>query len=444
MRSSDRLGTESIGKLLREQAVPASVGFLVMSIYMLVDMYFVSHYVGKLGIAAINIVMPITFLISSFGMAVGIGGASVISRALGANNKPKAYTTFGNQTLLTVSLALILIIIGALYLKPVLALFGSNKEILPFAESYFEVVLPGIPFLAWAMMSNNVIRAQGKPRVAMFTLLIPALANIILDPLFMIGFDMGIAGAGWATSLGYTFSAVHTLYFFTSDKNELRLKLKNFFPSAKIVSEIFAIGSITLARQGSFSLLAIVLNHYLNKFGGTLAISEYGLIRSVTMFILFPVIGIMQGFMPIAGYNYGAVNKERVRTAIRLSITWGSIVSTILFVIVLLLSDQMIAFFTDDPDLLRDTPFALKLVFIGTPVIGVSMISAAYFQAIGKAFPALILTLSRQLIFVLPFVILLPHIIGLNGIWIAFPAGEICAAVLCGLWLKREMKRYFK
>lgn len=442
MRASERLGTESIGKLLREQAVPASVGFLVMSIYTLVDIYFVSRYVGSFGIAAINIVMPITFLISSFGMAVGIGGASVISRALGRGDRSKAFTTFGNQTLLTITLALVLIIIGGLYERPVLMLFGSNKEILPFAEAYFEVVLPGIPFLAWAMMANSVIRAQGKPRVAMFTMLIPAFANIILDPLFIIHFNMGIAGAGWATTLGYLFSASYTLFFFSGKTNELRLKLKNLLPNRRIISEIFSIGSITLARQGSFSLLAIVLNHYLDRYGGSLAISEYSLIRGVTMFILFPVIGIMQGFMPIAGYNYGALNKERVRTSIRLSIRWGSIVSTFVFVLVLVLSDQMIGFFTEEPELLKDTPRALRLVFLATPVVGLSMISAAYFQAIGKAGPALILTLSRQLIFVIPFVMILPRFLGLNGIWIAFPLGEFCAAVLCFFWLRFEMKRY--
>lgn len=413
-----------------------------MSVYMLVDMYFVSQYVGPLGIAAINIVMPITFLISSFGMAVGIGGGSVISRALGAGDAVKARMTFGNQTFLTVSLALVLIVVGSFFEQSVLKIFGANKEILPYAEGYFEVVLLGVPFLAWAMMSNNVIRAQGKPRIAMLTMLIPAVANIVLDPIFIIGFDMGMSGAAWATTIGYLLSATHTLYFFLGGTNEIRLHLRNLVLRAKIVGEIFSIGSITLARQGSFSLLAILLNNYLDKFGGSLAISEYGLIRSVTMFILFPVIGMMQGFMPVAGFNYGADNKDRVISSIRLAIRWSMIISTFLLLLVLGLSDLMIKFFTDDPELVAATPRAMRLVFLGTPVIGISMISAAYFQAIGKAWPALFLTLSRQLIFIIPFLLILPHFIELTGIWISFPLGELMAAIVCYIWLRHEMNRY--
>ena len=194
------------------------IGFLVMSIYQVVDVYFVSRFVGSIAIAAINIVLPITFLISSSGMAIGIGGASIISRALGAKNPEKAAKTFGNQISLTLILASLFVGLGYAMTDPILALFGSNTEIDPMATTYFHILLLGVPFLAWAMMSNNVIRAEGKPKIAMLTLVIPAVANIILDPILIYYLDMGIAGAAWATTIGYISSGLYTLWFFFDRK----------------------------------------------------------------------------------------------------------------------------------------------------------------------------------------------------------------------------------
>ena len=360
-----------------------------MSVYQLVDLWFVSRYVGPLGIAAIGIVTPIIFLISSFGMAVGIGGASIISRALGAGNPERAKVTFGNQTVLTVGIAGTLVAIGALLQVPVLNLFGSNEEIMPLARSYFTILLVGIPFLAWAMMSNNVIRAQGRPKTAMYTLLIPAISNIILDWVFISVLGMGIAGAGWATTLGYTFSAIHTLIFFLGPRNELTLIRSGLRLQRDIIVEMFSIGMTTLARQGSFSVLAIVLNNTLDKYGGSLAISEYGLIRFFTMFVIFPVLGIMQGFMPIAGYNYGAMARDRVRAVVNESIRWSTTFSLIIFGIVIGMAPAITGFFTQDPELLKVTPYGMRVVFFASPLLGVAMISSAYFQAIGKAREAL-------------------------------------------------------
>jgi putative MATE family efflux protein len=345
---------------------------------------------------------------------------------------------------LTVGLALLLVAVGALFETPMLMLFGANEEILPMAKEYLSILLIGVPFLAWAMMSNNVIRAEGRPKVAMLTLLIPAVFNIVLDPIFIAGFGWGIKGAAWATTISYFFSALHTFIFYSGKKSELKIKKENLKLDRAIVKETFSIGSITLARQGSFSVLAIVLNNSLDAFGGSISIAVYGIIRSLTLFIAFPVIGIMQGFMPIAGYNYGAQTFERVREAIKHSLIWSSVVSALVFLIIFIGADWIVAFFTDDPDLIAQTPRALKLVFIGVPVMGVSMISAAYFQAIGKTRPALFLTLTRQIIFLIPLLFFLPNLMGLDGIWLSFPIGEILAAIVCGLWLRTEVNRHLR
>ncbi len=440
-QTSDKLGTESIPKLLVQQSVPAMIGFLVMSIYQIVDVFFVSQFVGKIAIAAINIVLPITFLISSIGMAIGIGGASIISRSLGANEGEKASLTFGNQLSLSLGLSTLFVGLGYIFTEPILKLFGSNQEILPQATSYFHILLIGLPFLAWAMMSNNVIRAEGKPKIAMLTLVIPAVANLILDPILIYYLDMGIAGAAWATTIGYASSGIYTLWFFLRGKSEIKVTRTDLNLQKIIVSEIASIGSVTLVRQGSFSLLAIVLNNSLDHYGGSLAIAAYGLIRGFTLFVAFPSIGIMQGLMPIVGYNYGKNESSRIRETVRLSIKWTTVTSIVLFSLIVIFSSHVIAFFTDDPELLSLTPRAMIITFIGLPTMGLSFIAAAYFQALGKTKPAMFLTLARQGMFMIPLALILPLFIGLDGIWLSMPIGEILAAIISAVYLRKAMNR---
>ncbi len=451
--TSGKLGTEPIGKLLLKQSVPAAMGFLVMSFYQMVDTFFVSKFIGETAIGAITVVLPITFLISSFGMAIGVGGSSIISRALGNDDKERAEQTFGNQLLLTFSLVVLFVIIGFVFNEQILKLFGANKFILPEAKTYFNILLLGIPFLGWAMMSNNVIRAEGKPKVAMLTLVIPAVVNIVLDPILIYYLDMGIAGAAWATTLGYLFSGAYTAWFFLTGKSELNFKTKYLRLKNNIVREMSSIGSVTLVRQGSFSILAIVLNNSLNKYGlieytdtlgeegGAHAIAVYGLIRTFTLFVAFPNIGIMQGLMPIVGFNYGAKLWKRLKDSIRLSIQWTTISSTVMFVLILVFAQQLINFFTEDPELQASTPRALIIVFLSLPLMGLGFIGSAYFQAIGKTRPAMFLTLARQGLFMVPLVLILPIFFSLDGIWYAIPIGEFLATIVSAIWLWKEVFR---
>lgn len=442
--SSSSMGTESVGKLLIGQAIPAGIGFLVMSIYTIVDTIFVGRYVGSLGIAAITVVMPVSFLISSLGMAIGIGGASIISRALGSGDASKASLTFGNQTILSSSLTLAFSLIGYIFSIPILELFGAKGDILPYALTYYQILLLGVPFLAWSMMSNNAIRAQGKPKVAMLTLVIPAITNMILDPIFIVWFDWGMAGAGWATTIAYVFSAAYTLWFFSGKKNEIPILRKNLRIQTVIVKEIFSIGSITLVRQGSVAVLTVVLNQMLFKHGGEMAISIYGIVNRMMMFALFPVIGIMQGFMPIAGYNYGAANWNRVKESIRLSVGWGTVISALLLLVIIIFSGALVGIFTKEQALLQAAPRAMIIVFIAAPVFGLQLIGAAYYQAIGQAKPALWLTLARQGLFLIPLVLVLPGIWGIDGIWYSFPISDMLSAGLSFIMLRNGIQRLQK
>ncbi len=444
MSKRDLFGTEPLGKLLKTQAIPASIGILVMSIYGIVDTIFVGRWVGAMGIGAITVVMPITFLIASIGMSIGVGGASIISRAFGEKNDGKAYQTFGNQVGLTLTLALFLVFLGFIFKSEILNLFGGKGEILAPAGEYFEILLFGVPFLAWAMMSNNVIRAEGYPKYAMLTLIVPAVSNIILDPIFIVGFNMGIKGAAWATTISYIASAFYTAWFFFKGKSQMKLNRQYLQPSLPIVKEIASIGSITLARQGTISILSIVLNNSLFFYGGEIALSAYGVINRVMLFANFPVLGITQGFVPIVGYNYGAKLFSRVQKIIFLSIRTASFVALCIFATIMSLTPQIVGVFTEDPALLEMTVPALRLSYLATPLLAVSLLGSAYFQAIGKVLPALLLTLSKQGFFLIPLVLILPLIFGLNGVWISFPIADVGAALITFWYLRKEMGKMKK
>lgn len=437
MSQSSTLGTAPISKLLIQQAVPASIGILIMSIYGIVDTIFVGRYVGAMGIGAITVVMPITFLISSIGMAIGIGGASVISRALGAGDRTKAFQTFGNQMGLTFTMAFIAMLVGVFFMEETLMLFGGKGEILAPARTYFSILLPGIPFLAWAMMSNNVIRAEGYPRVAMVVMIIPAVVNIILDPILIIGFDMGMAGAAWATTFSYMCSALFTCWHFFFGKSELRLRLSNLLPRWHLIQEIFSIGFVTFARQGAIALLSIVLNNALFQYGQEAGVVIYGMISRVLMFVNFPVLGMIQGFLPIAGYNYGARNGTRVRSVIRLAILAGTGVALSVFLLVMIFAGPLLSIFTTDQELITDGAAALRIVFLATPTLCLQMIGSAYYQAIGRAMPALLLALTKQGFCLIPLLLILPGIFGIDGVWWSFPIADLLSAALSAAFLTK-------
>jgi len=439
-RQVNELGTESISKLLLKQAIPASIGILIMSINMIVDTIFVGRWIGVMAIAAITVVLPIAFLISSIGMGIGIGGSSIISRALGAKNTSKAFEVFGNQISLTVGLSCLFVFIGKFFCFPILQLFGANGDIVIPATDYFHVIIWGIPFLAFAMMGNPVIRAVGKPNYAMFTMIFPAIANIILDIVFIKYMDLGIYGAGLATSISYGVSGLFILWFFLSKNTALRIIPKYFTINFSILKEIVTIGGVTVVRQGTISLLVIILNYTLFKYGGELSIAVYGIINRVMMFALFPVLGVTQGFLPIAGYNYGANDTARVKQTINTSILFGTGIATFIFILIMIFPTELVGIFTEDEDLLRLTPNALIIAFLATPVITTQLIGSAYFQAAGKALPALCLTLLKQGIFLIPLVFILPKFYGINGVWMSFPIADILSTLVTYLYLKKEIR----
>ncbi|KAB5488728.1 MULTISPECIES: MATE family efflux transporter [Flagellimonas] len=451
--TADELGKEPIGKLLIKQAVPASIGILVMSLNVLVDSIFVGNWIGSIAIAAINVVLPVSFFIAALGMAIGIGGSSIISRALGANNHEKALKTFGNQITLTLLVTVTMVALGLFYVDNLIPAFGGKGSIFEPAKIYYTIILYGVPFLALCMMGNTVIRAEGKPKFAMIAMIIPSVGNLLMDYVFIYIFDWGMEGAAWATTVGYLLCFGYILYFFLSKNSELKISLPHFGLDPAILREISSLGFVTLARQAVTSITYLLMNNILFSLGGEAMVAVYAIIGRMLMFALFPVFGVTQGFLPIAGYNYGASYFDRVKESIYTAIKYAALVATLVFVVLMLFPGELASLFLSNrPGLsaeelatnqfvLEHTPFAMRLVFAATPIIALQLIGAAYFQAVGKAIPALLLTLTRQGFFFIPLILLLPEFFEETGVWISFPIADALATVVTGIYLAKEIKK---
>ncbi|WP_430428401.1 MATE family efflux transporter [Maribacter litoralis] len=451
--SAEQLGTESISSLLIKQALPASIGILVMSLNVLVDSIFVGNWIGSIAIAAINVVLPISFFIGALGMAIGIGGASIISRALGANDKEKALRTFGNQISFTILITTSMVVVGLTFVDTLIPAFGGKGSIFELAKIYYVIVLYGVPFLGLNMMGNNVIRSEGKPKFAMIAMIIPSIGNLILDYLFINVMDYGMEGAAWATTISYLLCFCYVVYFFLSNNSELKLKPKYLRIKFSILKEISSLGVVTLSRQAVVSVIYLLMNNILFDLGGEAMVAVYAIIGRMLMFALFPVFGVTQGFLPIAGFNYGAEKFDRVKESIYTAIKYAAILATIVFAGLMIFPAEIAGLFlSHKPDMsaleletnafvLDNTPSAMRWVFAATPIIALQLIGAAYFQAIGKAVPALLLTLCRQGFFFIPLILILPNFLGELGVWISFPIADVLATIVTGYFLRKEINK---
>lgn len=442
--SSKDLGEEPIGKLLIKQAVPASIGILVMSLNILIDTIFVGNWIGSIAIAAINVVLPVSFFIAALGMAIGIGGSSIISRALGANNHQKALRTFGNQITLTLIVTLTFVTAGLIFVDSIVPGFGGKGAIFDPAKVYYVVVLYGVPVLALCMMGNTVIRAEGKPKFGMVAMMIPSVGNLLLDYIFINLLDYGMYGAAWATTGSYFLCFVYILWFFRSGNSELKLNWKHLALQRDIVKEIGALGFVTLARQAVVSITYLFVNNILYHLGGESSVTVYAIIGRMLMFALFPVLGITQGFLPIAGFNYGAKMYGRVVESINIAIKYAALLALLVFIFIMLFPDTIVRVFTTDAEVVNQTPSAMRWVFAATPIIAIQLIGAAYFQAVGKAIPALLLTLTRQGFFFIPLILVLPNFYGELGVWISFPIADLLSTLVTGFYLNKEIRLKLK
>ena len=346
--SSKDLGTQPIGKLLIKQAVPASIGILVMSLNILVDTIFVGNWIGSTAIAAINVVLPVSFFIAALGMAIGVGGSSIISRALGADNKSKALKVFGNQVTLTFLFTISFAVSGLYFVDTLIPAFGGKGNIFDPAKTYYEIILYGVPVLGFVMMGNTVIRAEGSPKFAMYAMLIPSVGNLVFDYIFINLMDFGMAGAAWASTGSYIVSFLFILWYFLSKNSELKINLSHFKLEKTIISEIGSLGFVTLARQAVVSVTFLLVNNALYDFGGETSVTAYAIVGRLSMFALFPIYGITQGFIPIAGYNFGADQYDRVKDVIFTAIKYATVMAAIVFISLMIFPEVITKWFTTD------------------------------------------------------------------------------------------------
>ncbi len=446
MDRSKQLGERNIGRLLLNFSIPAIVGMMVNALYNIVDRIFIGQGVGTLAISGITIDFPIMLIIMAFAMLIGLGATTLISIRLGENKREEAEKIAGNALTLFAITSLAISILGFVFLKTLLELFGASGEVLPYASDYMGIILFGVVFQMIGMGMNNFIRAEGNPKMAMWTMLIGAVLNTVLDPIFIFVFGLGVKGAAIATVISMAVAAVWVLhYFLFSGKNIVKLHLENLGLEFKTVTAIFAIGMAPFAMQLSSSLVVSIFNRSLANYGGDVAIAAMGIINSIAMLILMPIFGINQGSQPIIGYNYGARSYDRVKKALKLSMIAATMISSAGFFFTQFFSSQMIAMFNkNDPTLISVGSHGIRIYLMMLPIIGFQIAGSNYFQAVGKPKTAMFLSLSRQLIILVPMILILPNFFGLDGVWTSGPISDAAASVMTGLFLFYELRKLTK
>ncbi len=439
-KHSKALVDEKISKVLLKQSAPAMVGMLVMSLYHIVDTIFVGRGVGALGIAAIAISFPIQLIVIAVSQAVGIGMASILSRSLGAKNLSLAENTLGNFFSLIIIASIIITALGVIFLEPLLKLFGATASILPYAVDYMQIILLGTISFTFVAGSSNIIRAEGKARLAMNLMLIGAFLNIALDPIFIFVLGWGIKGAAAATIIAQTVAAGFALYSFMSRKSGLKLRKKYLKFNKPIISEALSIGASSFARQTSTSVMILLLNHSLGAYGGDLAIAAFGILHKMVLFVFMPLIGLGHGLQPIVGVNYGAQRYDRAKEAIWLALKVATVISSSAFLILMLFPHMLVSIFTTDIRLVELAGNATKIAVLAFPLVGSQILGAGIYQALGKAKPAFVLSILRQVVLFIPLLFVLPRFFGLNGIWGTFPLADGMAAVVTFAMVYQELK----
>lgn len=431
---SKMMGQEKIPILLKNLAVPAIIGMLVTAIYNVVDTLFVSM-LGTEAIGAVSVVYPMFMLLSAVGLMYGIGSASFVSRLLGKNEQGKADTVASTTVVSSVLTAVVVTIVLTVFLRPVLSLFGATPDILDQTVAYGRILVFGGIFTINNMTLNNLLRAEGSAKFSMIALLTGAILNIVLDPLLIFTFDMGVSGAALATVLSQAISSVILFSFFIRRKSIIHLSLQNFKPSRSLYSELYKIGLPTFIRQFLMSVSMALLNTAASPYGAA-ALASLGIVTKVFSIAAMVVFGFSQAFQPVAGFNYGAGYMGRLKETIKISLLWSTIFTSVSTFVYYVFASQIVGVFSNDPQVLDISIRALRAMVVFLPLFGFQVIYGTLFQALGKGKQAAILSLSRQGIFFIPAVLILPEILGLNGVLYAQPLADICTIVLTAIFAK--------
>lgn len=440
------LGTESIGKLLLKYSVPAIIGMMVNALYNVVDRIFIGNMpgVGPMAITGLGVAMPVMSVITAFGTLVGVGSTTNISIKLGQGKRDEAERIIGNAISLAVIIGATLTILGTVFLDKMLILFGASDSTISYAEAYMSFILVGATFSIMSMMFSNLIRGDGNPRLSATIMIIGCAMNIVLDALFIFKFNMGIKGAAFATVISQITSSVIGLLYYLRGKSNLSLKKKNLKLNKSIIGAIFAIGCAPFAMQLTNSVVQLIFNTSLKTYGGDLSIGAMATISSISMIFVMPAFGFVQGMQPIVGFNYGAKKYDRAKKALKISLISASIVFLLGSLVIQLAPQSLVVMFNKDLELMNITIIGLRKYALAMPIVGISIVGSNFIQSIGKAKIAMVLGLLRQVIILIPMVLILPNFFGLNGVWFAQPTADTVSAIITGIVLVRELRKNFK
>ncbi len=442
MDNSKQLGELKVINLLMKFSIPAIIGMLVNALYNVVDRIFIGNGVGSLGIAGTTVAFPVMLVMMAFSMLIGIGANSLVSIRLGENKKEEAEVIFGNSVSLLIISSLVLTVVGLAVLDPLLKLMGASNQILPYARDYLQIILIGGVFQSLGMGMNNFIRSEGNPRIAMYTMLIGAVINTVLDPVFIFVFDMGMKGAAIATIFAQFVSAVWVVLYFLRGKSLLKLHLKNMILKPGVIAGILALGIAPFAMQLAASVQNFILNASLANYGGDIAISGMGIVNSIVTLMIMPIFGINQGVQPIIGFNYGARKFDRVKEAYKLAVIFATVIVIIGWILTRVCPEQLVYLFNKtDKELINFSTMALRRFMMFLPFIGFQIVSSNYFQAVGKPTHSALLGLSRQVLILIPALLILPGFFGLVGVISAGPLADVVSTVITGIFIFVEMRK---
>ncbi|NLD23266.1 MAG: MATE family efflux transporter [Bacteroidales bacterium] len=433
--------TKRINKIVWEYALPGIIGTVVTALYNVIGRIFIGQGVGALAISGLAITFPVMNLTSSIGMLVGAGAAARISISLGKRDKLTSEKILGNSLLLTIILNAVFITLILIFLEPILRAFGASDLTLPYAYDYLKIVLLGNVFVSLTYNFNAMMRSSGYPKKAMVTMLIGAVFSVILTPIFLYGFDLGIQGVAWATVTSMLLGMLFVMHHFLQKKSLIRLKWKYIKLNKKIILAIVSIGMSPFSMQVAASGVAVLMNTSLIRHGGDLAVGAYGIINTVLMMFLMIIMGLNQGTQPIIGYNYGAANYKRVRETLLYALKIATIITVAGALIGVIFPGVFAAAFTTDAELMSITERGIRIAVSAMPLVGFQIVSSSFFQSIGFAAKSLIQSLSRQLIFLVPGIILLPRLWGLDGLWIAMPVSDTLAFILSIFLLTYQLRQ---
>lgn len=443
-RDTNELGEVKVGKLLLQYALPAIIGTTASSLYNIIDRIFIGNGVGALAISGLALTFPIMNLAVAFGTLVGAGAAAVVSIRMGQKRHADANRTLGNAFILNLTIGFLFSLFGLIFLDDLLKLFGASPDTLPYAKDFMEVILAGNVITHLFFGLNNILRASGHPTKAMISTLLTVFINLILAPIFIFNFKWGIRGAAFATVLAQTCGLIWVLAHFLNKKHYIHFQRSGFRLSGKIILDIFSIGISPFAIHVMSSLVTTIFNWQLAKFGGDLAIGAFGIINSIAYLVVMVVLGLTQGMQPIVGYNYGAKKMDRVIKTLKLTIFWGTGISIFGFLIAEIFPVQIASAFTDHEEMIAIVRRGMRINMAAFAVVGFQMVVSNFFQAIGLAKTAVFLSLSRQALFLIPFMLILPIYFQLDGVWLSGAAADIVATLTTAgvlLYYYRKIKR---